>query len=95
MPDSEVIPVKSMPPAHARIIAKNAVPEVIEAFRLMGIPAACFKADVPSQQSGAEWRVVISIASSEAYDLARWVRSRVTPEEAAALVFTEEKKEQT
>ncbi|MFI5803137.1 hypothetical protein [Streptomyces sp. NPDC051561] len=101
MADSEAIPAQRLgakPMQSARVIAENAVPEINEAFRLMGIPAACYAAgmafpeDEPAVQR-IEGLVHIAMHSSEAYELARWVRSHATHEEATALLATQEKEQ--
>ncbi|MFJ3907434.1 hypothetical protein [Streptomyces vinaceus] len=61
----------------AGIIAQNAVPDVQEALKLMGIAGAAYAAGVTELDDGGfEGLVHISLSSADAYDFARWIVAR-------------------
>ncbi|MEU7512273.1 hypothetical protein AB0B13_09745 [Streptomyces sp. NPDC042898] len=65
------------PQDSARTIALNAVPEVRQALQIMRLPGDVF----PGEIVQGHGTVHIALRSSEAYDLARWVRDHCTQEE--------------
>ncbi|MFI0984991.1 hypothetical protein [Streptomyces exfoliatus] len=65
------------PQESAQTIARNALPEVRQALQIMRLPGDVFTGEIV-QGHGT---VHITLRSSEAYDLARWVRDRCTQEE--------------
>ncbi|MES9589930.1 hypothetical protein ABWK57_13875 [Streptomyces sp. NPDC094045] len=58
------------PDETARSVAANAIPEVTEALTLMGLKGKVNVGDVVDGRGN----VVITLPSSDAYELGRWVR---------------------
>ncbi|MCX2969097.1 MULTISPECIES: hypothetical protein, partial [Streptomyces] len=64
----------------ARTIAENAMPEVRQAIEVTQVPGEVSTGDIVHGHG----TVHIALRSTEAYDLARWVRNHYTQEEIAA-----------
>ncbi|MCX5376129.1 hypothetical protein [Streptomyces sp. NBC_00091] len=61
----------------AGLIAQNAVPDVQEALKLMGVAGAAYAAGVNELDDGGfDGLVHISLSSADAYDFARWIVAR-------------------
>lgn len=63
----------------ARVIAKNAVPDVTEALELMRLQGPIAVGNV---QDG-DGTVLITLRSGDAYEFARWVRMRAPRKETS------------
>ncbi|MFE7615270.1 hypothetical protein [Streptomyces sp. NPDC057496] len=70
---------KRGPEDTARVIAKNAVPDVTEALELMRLQGPIEVGDV----QGGEGTVLITLRSGDAYEFARWVRMRAPRKETS------------
>ncbi|MFC9244461.1 hypothetical protein ACFT7S_10655 [Streptomyces sp. NPDC057136] len=71
-------PEKRTPEDTARRIAKNAVPDVNEALELMKLQGPVLVGDVKDGHG----TVLITLRSGDAYEFARWVRTRASRDEA-------------
>lgn len=70
---------KRTPEDVARVIARNAVPDVTEALELMRLQGPIKAGDIQD----SDGTVLITLRSGDAYEFARWVRMRAPRKETS------------